>query len=209
MEPFIFTHPVMNHKISLLRQTSTPPALFRQLVKEIARIEVYQALESFPTIPIEVTTPLEKTLGQKLNDEEICFVSILRAGLAMGEGALELLPCASEGFVAMTRDEKTFKPTLSYAKLPSSIAKKKVILLDPMLATGGSAIDTVKLLQEKGANVIAFCCIIAAPEGVERFHKEYPDIELYCGALDRELNEKAYILPGLGDAGDRIYGTED
>lgn len=209
MEPIILSNAVINHKISILRNKATRPGLFRSIVKEIGMIETYEALKAFQGKQIQVETPLETCTGLTLEDEEICFVSILRAGLAMGDGAREMLPCASEGFIAMARDEATFLPHLSYAKLPTHLENKKVILLDPMLATGGSSGDAVKLLKEKGANVIAFCCIIAAPEGAKRFTQENPEVALYIGALDRCLNEKAYILPGLGDAGDRIYGTLD
>ena len=202
-------HPVLTHKISILRNKKTRPAVFRNLVQEIGMIEAYEALRHHPSITKEVETPLEVMEGHFIQDSEICFVSILRAGLEMGHGARDILPNACEGFISMARDEVTFKPTLSYAKLPAGIKNKHTIILDPMLATGGSSIAAVKLLREAGANVDAFCCIIAAPEGVKAFAEACPDVELYVGALDRELNEKAYILPGLGDAGDRIYNTVD
>ena len=211
MEPnvHIINHPVLTHKISHLRGKDTRPAVFRALVQEIGMIEAYETLRNHPTITKQVTTPLEVTDGHFIQDSQICFVSILRAGLEMGHGARDLLPNACEGFIAMARDEKTFKPTLSYSKLPAGIENKRTIILDPMLATAGSSIAAVKLLREAGAKVDAFACIIAAPEGVEAFAKACPDVELYVGCLDRQLNEKAYILPGLGDAGDRIYNTVD
>ena len=205
----ILNHPILKHKISLLRGVGTEPAVFRQLVREIGWIEAYEALKDYPTVDLDVQTPLEQTTCPFVVGKSLCFVSILRAGLEMAAGARDLLPSASEGFIAMARDEETFKPQLSYVKLPKSIAQKDAIILDPMLATAGSSIAAVKKLIEFGVRPYAFLCIIAAPEGVKAFHEAFPDIPLYVGALDRQLNEKAYIMPGLGDAGDRIYGTQD
>ena len=205
----INTHPLLTHKISLLRNKDTEPALFRSLVREIGFLETYEALRSIETIDRDVQTPIEKTVCPFVEGDKICFVSVMRAGLEMAAGARDLLPSASEGFIAMARDEVTFKPTLSYCKLPQSIANKKAIILDPMLATAGSSIAAVKKLIENGVRPYAFLCIIAAPEGVKNFTEAFPDIPLFVGALDRQLNEKAYIMPGLGDAGDRIYATQD
>ena len=202
-------HPVLKHKISMLRDKSVDPALFRSLIGEIGALMTYEALASFPTVNKHIATPIEEMDAPFVEGKDICFVSILRAGLEMGHGARDMLPAASEGFIAMARDETTFKPHLTYSKLPASIEKKKTIILDPMLATGGSSIAAINLAIQAGVRPYAFLCIIAAPEGVKAFHEAFPDIQLYVGQLDRELNEKAYICPGLGDAGDRIYNTLD
>ena len=205
----ILNHPMFEHKIAMLRDINTRPGVFRQIVREIGFLEAYEALCDIDTVTTTITTPLEKTDRQLIDGSKLCFVSIMRAGLEMAAGARDLLPSASEGFIAMARDEVTFKPHLSYVKLPRTIAEKKAIILDPMLATAGSSIAAVKKLIEHGVKPYAFCCIIAAPEGIKAFSEAFPDIPLYVGCLDRCLNEKAYILPGLGDAGDRIYGTND
>lgn len=205
----ILDHPLIKHKITKLRDVNTETNLFRQLVKEIAVLEGYEALRNVKTLDIEVTTPIEKSIQPTVDTKKLCFVPILRAGLGMVDGILELVPNAKVGHLGLYRDEETHQPVEYFTKLPKSIAKCDVYLIDPMLATGGSAIDAVKTLKKYGVKNISFICIIAAPEGAKAFAEAYPDIPLYIGALDRELNENAYICPGLGDCGDRIYGTVD
>ncbi len=203
----LLDHPLLKHKITLLRDKRTGTNEFRRLVKEIAVLEGYEALRHLKTEPVEVETPIEKTIQPTISGKKLCFVPILRAGLGMVEGMLSLVPSAKVGHIGLYRDEVTHEPHEYYCKLPYSIAEREIYVLDPMLATGGSACDAVKLLKQKGAKNITFICIIAAPEGVKAFHEAYPEIPLYIGALDRCLNENAYICPGLGDAGDRIFGT--
>ena len=203
----IIDHPLLKHKITHLRDVNTPTNQFRTLVREIAMIEGYEALRDLDTQLVEVETPIEKTMQPIVDRHKLCFVPILRAGLGMADGMLELVPGATCGHIGLYRDEITKEPVEYYCKLPHNIAEKDVYLIDPMLATGGSAMGAVKMLKQHGAKKITFICIIAAPEGVEAFNKAYPDIPLYIGALDRELNDKAYICPGLGDCGDRTFGT--
>lgn len=203
----LLDHPLLKHKITHLRDVDTKTNQFRLLVKEVAVIEGYEALRHIKTKDIEVTTPIEKSMQPVVDTKSLCFVPILRAGLGMADGMLELVPGATCGHIGLYRNEDTHEPVEYYCKLPSDIAEKDIYLIDPMLATGGSAIDAVKMLRKHGAKRITFICIIAAPEGVKAFSEEYPDIPLYIGALDRELNENAYICPGLGDCGDRIFGT--
>lgn len=203
----VLDHPLLKHKISLIRDKDTPTPEFRQLVKEIAMMEGYEALKSVKTTLREIQTPIEKTTQPYVEGKNICFVPILRAGMGMVDGMSALLPTAKVGHIGLYRDEVTHEPHAYYCKLPHNLDTSDVYLLDPMLATGGSAIDAVKTLKDHGAKKISFLCIIAAPEGVEAFCEAYPDIPLYIGALDRQLNDKAYICPGLGDAGDRIFGT--
>ncbi|MDO5331009.1 MAG: uracil phosphoribosyltransferase [Bacillota bacterium] len=203
----VLDHPLLKHKISLIRDKDTPTPEFRQLVKEIAMMEGYEALKSVKTTLRDIQTPIEKTTQPYVEGKNICFVPILRAGMGMVDGMSALLPTAKVGHIGLYRDEVTHEPHAYYCKLPHNLDTSDVYLLDPMLATGGSAIDAVKTLKDHGAKKISFLCIIAAPEGVEAFCEAYPDIPLYIGALDRQLNDKAYICPGLGDAGDRIFGT--
>ena len=204
---FIIQHPLLTHKITLLRDKETPTAEFRHIVKEIAILEGYEALRDVETKMVEIETPIEKTVQPMVRSSKLCFVPILRAGMGMVDGFAELVPNAIVGHIGLYRDEVTHEPHPYYCKLPQNLSEKEVFLLDPMLATGGSAIDAVKTLRKHGAKKIRFVCIIAAPEGVKAFHAANPDIPLYIGALDRELNDAAYICPGLGDAGDRIFGT--
>lgn len=207
----VIKSPLISHKLALLRDKNTPTAEFRRVVKEIAMLEGYEVLTDMETeLPlekIEVETPIEKTEQTIIKSKDICFVPILRAGMGMVDGFSELLPNASVGHIGLYRDEITHEPHAYYCNLPQELENKKVILIDPMLATGGSSIDAVKILKEHGAKHITFVCMIAAPEGVKAFTEKYPDIHVYAAALDRQLNEKAYICPGLGDAGDRIFGT--
>lgn len=203
----LLDHPLLRHKISILRKKETHTSEFRQLVKEIAVLEGYEALKNVKTHLVEIETPIEKTKQPVVEGSKLCFVPILRAGMGMVDGFTELIPTARVGHIGLYRDEVTHEPHEYYCKLPYHLDEKEVFLIDPMLATGGSAIDAVKMLRQHGAKNISFVCIIAAPEGVKAFCEAHPDIPLYIGALDRQLNENAYICPGLGDAGDRIFGT--
>lgn len=203
----VLNHPLLSHKITLLRKKETGTKDFRTLVKEIALMEGYEALRKVPTKLVEIETPIEKSMQTVISGKKLCFAPILRAGLGMVEGMLELVPSAKIGHIGMYRDEKTHEPHEYFCKMPHDVENRDVYVLDPMLATGGSAVDAVKLLKARGVKNIHFICIIAAPEGVDAFCKVYPDVDLYIGALDRQLNENAYICPGLGDAGDRIFGT--
>ncbi len=203
----IMTHPLIRHKITMLRMETTGTQLFRQLVEEIAMLMGYEALADLPTREVAIRTPIEETVQPVLDGEKPAIVPILRAGLGMVNGLLALLPHAKVGHIGMARDEETHLPHPYYCKLPSSLSDRLIIVTDPMLATGGSLCDAVREIKEQGGKHIKCMCIIAAPEGVEAFTAAHPDVELYIGALDRCLNENAYICPGLGDAGDRIFGT--
>lgn len=203
----LLNHPLITHKITQLRKVETSTHKFRPLVKELAVIEGYEALRNVSTRMVEVETPIEKTIQPEVHVKDLCFVPILRAGLGMADGLLELIPGATCGHIGLYRDEVTHKPIEYYCKLPEDIGEKDVYLVDPMLATGGSANGAIEILKAHGAKKISFICIIAAPEGVKAFCEANPDIPLYIGALDRCLNENAYICPGLGDCGDRIFGT--
>lgn len=203
----VLDHPLLKHKITVIRKKDTPTSEFRQIVKEIAVMEGYEALRDTPVVLSEIETPIEKSVQPMVEGNNLCFVPILRAGMGMVDGFTELVPTAHVGHIGLYRDEVTHEPHEYYCKLPKGLDKMDVYLLDPMLATGGSGIDAVKLLRQHGAKKLHFVCIIAAPEGVAAFCKANPDVPLTIGALDRELNENAYICPGLGDAGDRIFGT--
>ena len=203
----VLEHPLITHKISILRDKNTPTSEFRQLVKEIAIMEGYEALRNVPTKDVEIETPIEKTTVKMVRGSKLCFVPILRAGMGMVDGLTELIPTARVGHSGLYRDEVTHEPHEYYCKLPNDLENLEIYVIDPMLATGGSAIDAIRLLKEHGAKNLHFICIIAAPEGIKAFCETNPDIPLTVGALDRQLNENAYICPGLGDAGDRIFGT--
>ena len=203
----LLNHPLFKHKISILRDEKTPTSEFRTIVKEIAMMEGYEALRDVETKEVLIKTPIEETKQPVVEGKKLCFVPILRAGMGMVDGFTALVPTARVGHIGLYRDEVTHEPHEYYCKLPNNLEEKQIYVLDPMLATGGSAIDAVKLLKQHGAKHLHFVCIIAAPEGVKAFCEAYPDIPLTVGALDRQLNENAYICPGLGDAGDRIFGT--
>jgi uracil phosphoribosyltransferase len=203
----VLEHPLITHKISILRDKNTPTSEFRQLVKEIAIMEGYEALRNVPTKDVEIETPIEKTTVKMVRGSKLCFVPILRAGMGMVDGLTELIPTARVGHIGLYRDEVTHEPHEYYCKLPNDLENLEIYVIDPMLATGGSAIDAIRLLKEHGAKNLHFICIIAAPEGIKAFCEANPDIPLTVGALDRQLNENAYICPGVGDAGDRIFGT--
>ena len=204
----IFEHPLIQHKISLLRDKATGTNEFRKLVDEIAMLEGFEALSDLPVEDVEIETPIEKCMTPMIAGRKLAVVPILRAGLGMVSGILALVPNAKVGHIGMYRDEVTHQPQEYYCKLPHPIDQRTIVVVDPMLATGGSAIAAVDFIKARGGKNIKFMCIIAAPEGVERLMEAHPDIHLYVGHLDRCLNENAYIMPGLGDAGDRIFGTK-
>ena len=204
----IFDHPLIKHKISLLRDVKTGTKDFRILIEEIAMLMGYESLRDLPLEDVEITTPITTAKVKMLSGKKIAIVPILRAGLGMVNGSLALVPSAKVGHIGMYRDEETHIPHEYYCKLPDSIDERTVIVLDPMLATGGSAVDAINLIKQKGCTSIKFMSIIAAPEGLKALSEAHPDIEIYCGNLDEKLNENCYIVPGLGDAGDRIFGTK-
>ncbi len=203
----VFDHPLIQHKITILRSATTDRKDFRELVSEITMFMCYEALRDLPLKEVEVTTPLTTTKSNMLAGEDIAVVPILRAGLGMVNGLLNMVPNAAVGHIGLYRDEKTLEPHEYYCKLPPKIEKRQVILLDPMLATGGSAVSAVNFIKARGGKRIKFMCMIASPEGLEVLSKAHPDVDIYCAHLDEKLNDKGYILPGLGDAGDRLFGT--
>jgi len=204
----ILDHPLLQHKITMLRDKNTGTNEFRTLVKEIAMLEGYEALRDLPTENIEIETPIETCQSPVISGKKMAVVPILRAGLGMVEGLLALAPTAKVGHIGLYRDPETHTPHEYYCKLPDPIELRTIFVVDPMLATGGSACDALTMIKNHGGRKIKFLCIIAAPEGLEKLHKEHPDVQIYVGHLDRQLNEDAYICPGLGDAGDRIFGTK-
>ena len=205
--PTIFNHPLISHKITLLRDVNTGNMQFRQLVEEIAILMGYEALRDLPTELIDIETPITKTKSPIISGKKLAIVPILRAGLGMVNGIHALVPTAKVGHIGLYRDHATLEPHEYYCKLPEDIDKRLVILLDPMLATGGSACAAVNFIKQRGCKHIKFMSIIAAPVGINRLMEAHPDIHLYCGCVDEKLNENGYIVPGLGDAGDRIFGT--
>lgn len=205
----IFDHPLIRHKIAILRNEKTSMKEFRELVEEITTLMTYESLKSnVPTTEIEVKTPLETCTQTIVKDDSVVIVPILRAGLGMVNGVHVLFPLAKVGHIGMYRDEETLQPQTYYCKLPSGIEDKLVMVVDPMLATGGSACDAIQMLKDKGCKHIKFMAIIGAPEGVTKVAETHPDVDIYVSTLDRCLNENGYILPGLGDAGDRLFGTK-
>ncbi len=207
-KPFIADHPLIQHKVTLLRDKHTSSKQFRELIREITGLMCYEATRDLPTCEVSVETPLTVTKSLKIAGRKLAFVPILRAGLGMVDGALELVPSARIGHIGLYRDETTLKPVEYYCKLPGDIGERDVIVLDPMLATGGSAVDAIGQIKQRGPRSIKFMCIIAAPEGLKALSEAHPDVQIYCASLDDHLNEKGYIVPGLGDAGDRIFGTK-
>jgi uracil phosphoribosyltransferase len=203
----VVAHPLVQHKLTQLRDKATPPALFRQTLREIATLLTYEVTKDLPLGARDVDTPIERGSFPWLEGRNVCFVSILRAGNGLLEGMLDLVPEAKVGHIGLYRDHATLKPVQYYMKLPEAISERLVILVDPMLATGNSAIAAVSRLKEAGARRIKFMCLLAAPEGLDAFHRAHPDTPVFTAAIDRQLTEKGYIAPGLGDAGDRIYGT--
>lgn len=204
----VFDHPLIAHKLSIMRQVETGSKDFRQLLDEIAMLMGYEVTRDLPTEEYTIETPLEKMQGKRIAGEKLAITPILRAGLGMVDGLLRLVPTAKVGHIGLYRDPDTHMPVEYYCKLPENIESRIVIVVDPMLATGGSAIDAIKLLKDKGVTNIKFMCLVAAPEGVSALQSTHPDVDIYVAALDRQLNDHKYILPGLGDAGDRIFGTK-
>ena len=205
---FIFDHPLVKHKIAILRDKNTGMKQFRELIEEITTIMTYESMRDVELVPVEVETPLEKTVQYKVKEESIAIVPILRAGLGMVNGVHTVFPTACVGHIGMCRNEQTLEPQEYYCKLPDGIENKTVFLVDPMLATGGSAVDALKALKKRGCKNIKFMAIIGAPEGIEKVATAHPDVKIYVSTLDRQLNAHGYILPGLGDAGDRLFGTK-
>ena len=204
----VLEHPLIKHKISLLRDKDTGTNEFRSLVEEIAMLEAYEAFRNLPLKDVEVETPIETCMSPMIDGKKLAIVPILRAGLGMVNGITALVPTAKVGHVGLYRDPETHEPHEYYCKLPDPIDQRLIAVLDPMLATGGSAVAAVDFIKKSGGRNIKFLCIMAAPEGVKKLAEAHPDIEIYIGNVDRELNDDAYICPGLGDAGDRIFGTK-
>ena len=206
--PMILDHPLVQHKVSLLRDKSTGTKEFKELVGEIAMLLCYEATRDLPTKEVEIETPIAVAKSHVLAGRKLALVPILRAGLGMVDGMLSLLPAAKVGHIGMYRNEETLEPVEYYCKLPSDIAERDVFVLDPMLATGGSACDAITQIKKRGARSIKFLGIVAVPEGINKLREMHPDVDIYVGALDEGLNDIGYIVPGLGDAGDRIFGTK-
>lgn len=204
----VMTHPLIQHKVTLIRNVETGSKDFRELLEEITLLMGYEITRDLPLEDVEVQTPLVKAIGKQIAGKKLGIIPILRAGLGMVNGLLELMPMAKVGHVGLYRYPETLKPVEYYCKLPSDLSERRIIVTDPMLATGGSASAAITLLKEKGARDIQLMCLVAAPQGVEAVNKEHPDVRIYVAALDEDLNEHGYILPGLGDAGDRIFGTK-
>ena len=203
----VLEHPLVSHKLTILRAAETPPHHFRQTLHELSWLLAFPALQKLQVMQVEIETPLEKMVSEKMCDPKPCLVSILRAGNGLIDGFSQICPEASVGHLGLYRDHETTKPISYYSSLPDKMDKRQVVLGDPMLATGGSAVMAIEKLREMGVADIVFACIVAAPEGITLIHEKYPDIPIVTASVDRELNEKSYILPGLGDAGDRMYGT--
>lgn len=204
----VIDHPLIRHKLHLLRDQATPKKLFRELVDEIATLMAYEVTRDLATEEVEVHTPLERTMAHRIAGKKLVVVPVLRAGLGMVEGVLRLIPSARVGHVGMSRDEESLEPVEYYFKVPAGSEVRRFIVVDPMLATGGSAAAAIDGLKTRGAERITLMCIVAAPEGVRRLAGEHPDVPVFAAALDRKLNKYGYILPGLGDAGDRLFGTK-
>ena len=204
----ILDHPLIKHKVAIMRNKETGTKEFKEVAKEIAMLMCYEATRNLAVEDVEIETPITKTTCQMLSGRKLAIVPILRAGLGMVDGMLALVPSAKIGHIGLYRDEETLEPVEYYCKMPSDIAERDVFVVDPMLATGGSACDAIKLIKARGAKNIKFMCLIAAPEGIKKLTEAHPDVDVYCAALDSHLNEHGYIVPGLGDAGDRIFGTK-
>ena len=204
----IFTHPLIRHKLSLMRDKNTGTKEFRETIGEIAMLECYEATRNLELEDVEIETPICKTTVQEIKGKKLAVVPILRAGLGMVEGMLTMIPAAKVGHIGLYRDPETLAPVEYFCKLPPDCAEREIFVVDPMLATGGSAVAAVDMLKKHGCVKLHFLCIIAAPEGVKVFTEAHPDVDLYIGALDDHLNDHGYIVPGLGDAGDRIFGTK-
>ena len=201
-------HPLIQHKLTIMRKKDTPSFLFRQLLNEISQLLTFEVCRDLKTEPVTIETPLETMEGQKLAGKKLCLVSILRAGNGLLDGMLEVIPSARVGHIGLYRDHDTLRPVEYYLKLPEAIEDRLTLVVDPMLATGYSAIVAVDRLKKAGAKQIKFICLLAAPEGIDAFFEHHPDVPIYTASIDRQLNDLGYIMPGLGDAGDRIYGTK-
>src|SRR5574344_48093 len=204
----LIDHPMIQHKLTLMREKTTGSKDFRELLNEISLLMGYEVTRDLPLEDIEIETPICRMTAKKVSGRKLAIVPILRAGLGMVEGLLTLVPVAKVGHIGLYRDEKTHTPVVYYCKLPEDINQRMVIVTDPMLATGGSSCDAIAMLQEIGCNNIRLMCLVAAPEGIAKVQKEHPDVDIYVASVDEKLNENAYIVPGLGDAGDRIFGTK-
>lgn len=207
-EVFTFDHPLIQHKLTLLRSKETGPKEFRELADEISTLMAYEVTRDMPTREVEIETPIQTMTASKIAGKKLGIVPILRAGLGMLDGVLKLIPTAKVGHIGLYRDPDTLEPVEYYCKLPTDINERDLIVVDPMLATGGSASAALKFIKERNPKTIKFMCLVAAPEGIKRVQKEHPDVNIFTGAVDEKLNDHAYIVPGLGDAGDRLYGTK-
>jgi uracil phosphoribosyltransferase len=205
---YVFDHPLIQHKVAMMRDKNTSSKEFRDLAREVAMLMAFEVTRDLPTEEVEIETPICKTTVKMLAGMDVAVVPILRAGLGFVDGMLEIIPNAKVGHVGLYRDPETHEPVEYYCKLPEDIDKRRVIIVDPMLATGGSAVAAVDFVKKRGGKDISFMCLIAAPEGIEVLTKAHPDVDIYIAAKDERLNENAYIVPGLGDAGDRIFGTK-
>lgn len=205
---YVFDHPLIQHKLTYIRDKNTGTKEFRELVDEVASLMAFEITRDLPLEEVEIETPVSKSTSNVLAGKKLGIIPILRAGLGMVEGMLKLIPAAKVGHVGLYRDPETLQPVEYYVKLPSDVEERDFIVVDPMLATGGSAVEAINSLKKRGAKNIKFMCLIASPEGVEVVKEAHPDVDIYIAALDEKLNEKGYIVPGLGDAGDRLYGTK-
>ena len=204
----VIDHPMIQHKLTIMRRKETGSKDFRQLLKEISLLMGYEVTRDIVLEDIEIETPICKTMAKKVSGRKLAIVPILRAGIGMVDGLLDLVPVAKVGHIGLYRNEQTHNPVVYFCKLPEDIQERMVIVTDPMLATGGSACDALSMLKERGCNNIRLMCLVGVPEGIARVQKEHPDVDIYVAAIDEKLNENAYIVPGLGDAGDRIFGTK-
>ncbi|MBD8025460.1 uracil phosphoribosyltransferase [Ureibacillus sp. Re31] len=205
---YVFDHPLIQHKLTYIRDKNTGTKEFRELVDEVATLMAFEITRDMPLEEIEIDTPVTKAKTKVLSGKKMAIVPILRAGIGMVDGILKLIPAAKVGHIGLYRDPETLKPVEYYAKLPADVEERDFIIVDPMLATGGSAVEAINSLKTRGAKSIKFMCLIAAPEGVEAIQEEHPDVDIYIAALDEKLNDHGYIVPGLGDAGDRLFGTK-
>lgn len=208
MNEIVLNHPLITHKLGILRDIHTGTKEFRELITEISTLLCYEATKDAKLEKTTIETPLEKIETGKLNEDNYAIVPILRAGMGMLDGIINVIPNAKVGHIGLYRDEETFQPIEYYFKMPENVSQREVLIIDPMLATGGSASATISRLKEEGVKKIKLLCVVAAPEGINLIEKDHPDVQIYCATVDRTLNESAYILPGLGDAGDRVYGTK-
>ncbi|MCT4566250.1 MAG: uracil phosphoribosyltransferase [Maledivibacter sp.] len=205
---FIMDHPLLQHKLTLIRDKNTGTKEFKELVKEVSMLMAYEVTRDLPLEEVEIETPVCKTKTKVISGRKLAIVPILRAGLGMVDGFLNLLPAAKVGHVGLYRDPETLEPVEYYCKLPTDVPERELLIVDPMLATGGSAKAAIRFIKERGATNIKLVCLIAAPEGIAAVHEEHPDVDIYVAAVDEKLNDHAYIVPGLGDAGDRLFGTK-